>query len=61
MKAIASIREEFHGYRDDSIQIVLLYEILETLKAMKKQEFDYWEAWKKAKNKEQNTSEADGQ
>lgn len=60
MKDIASIREEFYGYRDDSIQIVLLYEILETLKAMKKQEFDYWEAWKKAKTKEQQTEEADG-
>ena len=32
----------------------LLKEILETLKSMKQQEFDYWEAWKKAKSKEQN-------
>lgn len=37
------------------------YEILMTLKeikgvlmSMKQQEFDYWEAWKKAKTKEQN-------
>ena len=31
----------------------LLVEILKTLQDMKKQEFDYWEAWKQAKNKEQ--------
>lgn len=61
MKPMKLIREEFPDYRDVSIQIVLLYEILETLKAMKQQEFDYWEAWKKAKTKEQTTSEADGQ
>lgn len=35
-------------------EIELLAEILDTLKAMKKQEFDYWEAWKKAKEKEQS-------
>ena len=36
---------------------VILQKILETLQEMKQQEFDYWEAWKKAKNKEQNTDE----
>lgn len=35
-------------------EIELLEEIVKTLKAMKKQEYDYWEAWKKAKTKEQN-------
>ena len=41
------------------------YEILMTLKeikgvlmAMKQQEFDYWEAWKKAKTAEQQNDEA---
>ncbi len=30
----------------------VLCEILAELRAMKKQEFDYWEAWKKAKANE---------
>ena len=31
-----------------------LQKVNENLVAMKKQEYDYWEAWKKAKTKEQN-------
>lgn len=32
---------------------VLLAMVLSTLREMKKQEFNYWEAWKKAKTTEQ--------
>ena len=32
---------------------ILLASILVTLREMKQQEFDYWEAWKKAKTAEQ--------
>ena len=32
--------------------ITLLKKILTTLKEMKQQELEYWEAWKKAKEKE---------
>lgn len=35
--------------------IGLLSDILVTLKAMKQQEKDYWDTWKKAKETEQNT------
>ena len=37
---------------DNTIIIDLLEQILHTLQAMKQQEYDYWEAWKKAKEKE---------
>ena len=37
---------------NEPIEITLLREILETLRAMKKQEYDYWEAWRKAKANE---------
>ena len=30
----------------------VLVDILKTLEAMKKQEYEYWEAWKKAKQNE---------
>lgn len=33
-------------------QILLEAKILQTLIEMKKQEFEYWEAWKKAKQRE---------
>ncbi len=33
-------------------EIGLLEDILQTLREMKKQEYDYWETWKKKKEKE---------
>jgi len=44
---------EEKDYSEASFWILL--EILKTLRAMKQQEFDYWEAWKKAKTAEQNS------
>ncbi len=41
------------SYVDSTKTVQLLEEILKTLKAMKKQEFDYWETWKKAKQNEE--------
>lgn len=50
---IEEIYEKYGNRTLGETQMLILFEILETLKAMKKQEFDYWEAWKIAKNKEQ--------
>ena len=49
---LKKIYETYPNYTRDDIQTIILFDILHELKAMKKQEFDYWEAWKKAKNKE---------
>lgn len=35
--------------------LCVLNDILETLQQMKQQEFEYWEAWKVAKNRECST------
>lgn len=60
------------GLKDDEVNLVnnmpsgnantvLLSKILVTLREMKQQEFNYWEAWKKAKVSEQQKVGSDSQ
>ncbi len=46
--------DEDRLWENFQIQNDILKEILEELKAMKQQEKDYWDTWRKAKEAEQN-------